>query len=204
MKKASLAQRHLASKDPVLKELVTRAKIKPHRREKAQNHFKALADAILSQQLSGKAAATIFKRFTELFPGTDFPSPRQVLKTRVSAMRKAGVSKQKAGYLKDLAAHIERGEIDFMNISAMGDEEVIEHLVRVKGIGRWTAEMFLMFSLGRPDVFSPGDLGLQNAIMKWYRLKKRPDPKKMAKISAAWSPYRTTACRYLWASLTLE
>lgn len=201
-KKTIKPEHHLAQKDPLLGELISRIKLKRHRAER--DHFRALAEAILSQQISTSAADTITARFCALFPETDFPTPIQVSKASIVKLRRAGVSRQKAGYLKDLAKHVESRKVRLDSLAKMSDEEIIVDLTRVKGIGRWTVEMFLMFSLARPDVFSAGDLGLQNAIKKAYRLKSHPDLKRMEKISASWKPYRTLAARYLWASLRLE
>jgi DNA-3-methyladenine glycosylase II len=166
-----------------------------------RNHFQALAEAILSQQISMSAADTITARFRAIFPGKGFPTPAQVLKTPPAKLRRAGVSRQKADYLKDLARNVVTRKVRLANFEKLSDEEIITDLTRVKGIGRWTVEMFLMFSLRRPDVFSPGDLGLQNAVKKLYKLKHHPDKEKMEKLSAAWKPHRTLAARYLWASL---
>ena len=121
-----------------------------------------------------------------------------------SKMRTAGLSGMKVNFLKDLARHVARGSVDFKKMRRMTDEEVIGYLTRVKGIGRWSAEMFLMFSLGRPDVFSYGDLGLRNAMRNLYGLSKHPTARQAEKISAAWRPYRTLASRYLWASVDLK
>jgi DNA-3-methyladenine glycosylase II len=192
-------EHHLEISDPVLGAAIRGIKLKQRRRE--INHFRSLARAILGQQISTKAADSIAARFCALFPGVDFPNPAQVLKIRATKLRTAGVSGQKAAYLKDLSRAIVSGALDFEKISAGADEEVIAALTQVKGIGRWTAEMFLMFSLNRPDIFSAGDLGLQNAIKKLYKLRQHPDKKKLEKISAAWKPHRTLAARYLWASL---
>jgi DNA-3-methyladenine glycosylase II len=168
------------------------------------DHFRSLVVAIVNQQLSGKAADTILKRFVALFPGGKFPTPEQVLKMPVAKMRKAGLSRMKVNFLKDLSRKVLDGTVDFKKMPRWTDEEVIAHLTQVKGIGRWTAEMFLMFSLGRDDVFSYGDLGLRNAMQKLYGLKKHPTPAQAEKIAAQWRPYRTLASRYLWASLDVE
>jgi len=168
------------------------------------NHFRSLVVAIVNQQLSGKAAATILKRFVALFGGKKFPKPDDVLAMPAAKMRKAGLSKMKVSFLKDLARNVLSGEVNFKAMPDMSDEEVIEHLANVKGIGRWTAEMFLMFSLRREDIFSYGDLGLRNAMQKIYGLKKHPTSAQAEKISAVWRPYRTLASRYLWASVDLE
>jgi DNA-3-methyladenine glycosylase II len=175
---------------------------------KRPNHFKALVVAIINQQLSGKAAATIEKRFEALFVKTGapkkFPKPEDVLAMPAAKMRKCGLSKMKVSFIKDLARKILDGTVDFRAMRNWSDEEVIEHLTQVKGIGRWTAEMFLMFSLGRDDVFSYGDLGLRNAMQRLYKLRAHPTPAQAAKIAGKWKPYRSLASRYLWASLEVE
>ena len=193
---------HLKRRDPVLANIISQIKLeerKPHKR-----YFEALAGAIISQQLSTKAAETIRKRFIALFIGARFPSAEQVLRKPDKTLRKAGLSFQKIGYIKSLAKSVSIGDIKFQNFFKMTDEEIIGRLVLVKGIGRWTAEMFLMFCLGRPDVFSHGDLGLKNAIKKWYKLDMNKHPKKYRLLVESWSPHRTTAARYLWASLELK
>jgi len=179
--------------------------------DKRPNHFKALVVAIINQQLSGKAAATIEKRFEALFTPAGkksapkkFPTPQDVLAMPAAKMRKCGLSKMKVSFIKDLARKILDGTVDFRAMRKWSDEEVIEHLVQVKGIGRWTAEMFLMFSLGRDDVFSYGDLGLRNAMQRLYKLRAHPTPAQAAKIAGKWKPYRSLASRYLWASLEVE
>lgn len=191
------------------------------------NHFKALVVAMVNQQLSGKAADTIFKRFEALFAepkspwrifgakkkygavaprsmAKKFPSPEAVLAMSRARMRRAGLSRMKIEFIKDLARNILDGTVNFRAMKMWSDEEVIEHLTRVKGIGRWTAEMFLMFSLGREDVFSYGDLGLRNAMQRLYKLPAPPTPQQAARISGAWRPYRSLASRYLWRSLEVE
>jgi len=172
------------------------------------NHFKSLVVAIINQQLSGKAADTIFKRFEVLFAAgarsKKFPTPEQVLKMPTAKLRKVGLSGMKVQFLKDLSRKILDGTVDFRAMKKWSDEEVIEHLVQVKGIGRWTAEMFLMFSLGRDDIFSYGDLALRKAMQNLYKLRAQPTQKQADKISAAWKPYRTLASRYLWKSLEIE
>lgn len=191
--------KYLAKVDPVLRRVIGQKKLKarpPHKR-----YFEALCVAIINQQLSGKAAATIEKRFVGLFAKTGFPSPAQVLRKSDNRLRSAGLSFQKISYIKSLAGLVNKGKIDFKKFKKLSDEEIISLLTKVKGIGRWTAEMFLMFCLGRPDVFSHGDLGLKNAIKKWYNLDKDRHSKKYHKLVESWSPHRTTAARYLWASL---
>jgi DNA-3-methyladenine glycosylase II len=189
----------LKKSDPILGDLFS--KHKPSIIRPSKNYFESLADAIMSQQLSGKAADTIIKRFKALFPKVRFPSPKQVLAKSDDELRSVGVSGAKASYLKNLAQAFEDRTLNFRNIDKKTDEEIITMLVSVKGIGRWTAEMFLIFTLGRPDVFSFGDLGLRNAVKKVYRLRQDPSPKKLAQLSARWQPYRSTASLYLWASL---
>ena len=151
--------------------------------------------------MSDKAATTIVNRFKALFGGVDFPSPKQVLRKSDSDLRGVGVSGAKASYIKNLAMAMEDKTVHFTDIAKAKDEEIIEMLVKVKGIGRWTAEMFLIFSLGRLDVFSFGDLGLRNAVKKIYSLRQDPSPKQLQKVSSRWQPYRTCASLYLWASL---
>jgi DNA-3-methyladenine glycosylase II len=192
-------------RDPVLRKIITAIPIADATWDrKRPNHFRSLVVAIVNQQLSGKAAATILSRFVALFPGKKFPKPEDVLLMSSAKMRKAGLSRMKVSFLKDLGRQVMNGSVHFKKMRTMSDVEVIEHLVRVKGIGVWTAEMFLMFSLGRPDIFSYGDLGLRNALQKLYSLKKHPTAKQAEKISAAWRPYRTLASRYLWASIDVK
>jgi DNA-3-methyladenine glycosylase II len=197
---------HLRKRDPILAVVIKQATDRIHAWDSAPrpNHFKALVIAIINQQLSGKAAATIEKRFEMLFRPKRFPAPEDVLKMPTARLRKVGLSRMKVSFIKDLARKILDGTVDFRAMKKWSDEEVIEHLVQVKGIGRWTAEMFLMFSLNRDDVFSYGDLGLRNAMQKLYKLRKHPTPAQAEKITAAWKPYRSLGSRYLWASLDLE
>ncbi len=192
---------HLKKSDPILSsviELVDRPVWQP-----TADYFRALVEDIINQQLSDKASATITKRFNTLFPKLPYTS-KQVLLLTDASIRRVGISWAKVSYIKDLAQNVQTGTLDFKNIHKYSDEEVIKHLLQVKGIGRWTAEMFLMFSLGREDVFSYGDQGLKNAIKHLYKLKKHPTPLLAEKISAKWKPYRSLACRYLWRSLDLE
>ena len=162
-------------------------------------HFLALARSIVFQQLSGKAAGTIFARFLALYPGGE-PTPSDILATSDEQLRSVGLSRQKIGYLKDLSDRVVRGDLPLDHVDQLADEDLIAHLVQVKGIGKWTAQMFLMFKLGRPDVLPDLDLGIQNAIKRAYR-KRKVAPKDVAKIGAKWSPYSSIACWYLWRSL---
>jgi DNA-3-methyladenine glycosylase II len=193
---------HLKKADPILAKIIGKIKLKerkPHKR-----YFEALCVSIINQQLSGKAAATIEKRFIALFPDKKFPKPAQVLKKSDKVLRTAGLSFQKISYIKSLAGLVEKGKIDFGRFTKLTDEEIIGLLTEVKGIGRWTAEMFLIFCLNRPDVFSHGDLGLRNAVKKWYKLDKDRQTKRYHQLVESWKPHRTAAARYLWKSLELE
>src|SRR3989344_1446640 len=172
-----------------------------HRRSHKGDAFQSLAEAIIYQQLSGKAAGTILKRFVALYSPKKFPTPDDVLKTKTEKMRSAGLSGQKASYLKDLALKFKDGTINPKLFSKMSDAEIIEHVVAVKGIGEWTAQMFLMFTLARPDVLPTGDIGVQKGFQKLFGLKKKPSPKQMQKLAEGWTGHRTVACMYLWRLL---
>jgi len=163
-------------------------------------HFEALVRSIVYQQLSGKAAGTILRRFNALYPN-DTPTPELVMRTSDETMRSVGLSRQKIGYLRDLSSKVISDELPLHEVHSMSDDDLIAHLVQVKGIGRWTAQMFLMFRLGRPDVLPELDLGIQNAIKRAYRKRKRPTPKDVKKIGAKWSPHASVASWYLWRSL---
>ena len=196
------AAKHLSRIDPVMADIIERVgRLSiPRRRER----FAALARAMIFQQLAGAAANAILNRFIEQIGNGKFPSPEMVLKASAAKMRRAGISKQKNLYLKDLARHIVEGELNFHKFARMSDEEIIEHLTRVKGIGRWTAEMFLMFNLGRPDVCPADDLGLRNAITKAYGLNAHLKPKDLRDFGERWRPYRSAATWYLWRSLQIK
>lgn len=194
------ALNHLKSCDPVLRAIIER--VGPFRMEYGLPEFASLAESILYQQLNGKAAATIYERFTQL--AGDPPTPEGILKLTDAQMRGVGLSKQKSAYLKDLAQKTADGLLNFAGLAAMTDEEVIEHLTQVKGVGVWTAHMFLMFSLRRPNVLPTGDYGVQMAIRKHYRKRKLPKPKDMERIARAWEPYRSVACWYMWRSLDIK
>jgi DNA-3-methyladenine glycosylase II len=191
---------HLRRCDPVLAAIIQQ--VGPFRMEYAPAEFSSLAEAIVYQQLNGKAAVTIFQRFTEL--AGEPLTPAGILKLTDEQLRAVGLSKQKSSYLKDLAAKTASGTLDFSRLHQLPDEEVIEHLTQVKGVGVWTAHMFLMFSLRRPDVLPTGDYGVQTAMKKHYRKRKLPKPKDMEKIARAWAPYRSIACWYLWRSLDIK
>lgn len=185
--------------DPVIKKLIKKHGELSWRKDGEVDLFEDLVDSIVSQQLSTKAAATIFGRFKNLF-GNKFPTPKQILKTEDQKLRDVGLSWAKVKYVKSLADFIDREELVLENIKNLSDEEVINELTKVKGIGLWTAEMILIFSLKRPDVFSLGDLGLRKAISKLYGVDVN-DLKKIEEISLKWKPNRTIASRYLWKSL---
>ena len=190
---------HLKKSDPVLKTLIEGVKLAEISR--TRGYFEALVEAIVSQQLSVKAADTIFNRFAALTPGKKFPTPKQIIAMPVRKMRKAGLSRMKVSFIKDLAKKVLDRTVNLKEIEKLPDEKVIEHLTAVKGIGTWTAEMFLIFSLRREDIFSYGDLGLRNAMQRAYKMKKAPTEKQAQKIAANWKPHRSLASRYLWASL---
>jgi DNA-3-methyladenine glycosylase II len=160
--------------------------------------------AIVGQQLSTKAARSIFERLTTRFDGHT-PTPEQVLADEPEELRAAaGLSRAKVGYLRSLAEHVLSGELELERLDELGDEDVIAELVAVKGIGVWSAHMFLMFHLQRPDVLPVGDLGVRKAIERAYGLNAMPDPVEMETIAEPWRPHRTLACRYLWRSLDNE
>lgn len=188
---------HLKNCDPVLRGIIER--VGAFRMEFGPPEFHSLAESILYQQLNGRAAETIFNRFTAL--AGDPLTPEGILQLTDEQLRSVGLSKQKSSYLRDLATKTASGLLDFSRLSDMPDHEVIEHLTQVKGIGTWTAQMFLMFTLRRPDVLPTGDYGVQAAIKKHYRKRKLPKPKDMEKIARLWAPYRSIACWYLWRSL---
>jgi DNA-3-methyladenine glycosylase II len=194
------AVNHLRKCDPVLRAIIER--VGPCRMEFGVPEFCSLAEAIVYQQLNGKAAVTIFNRFAAL--AGDPLTPDGILKLSDEQLRSVGLSKQKSAYLKDLAAKTAAGLLDFSRLAELTDEDVIQHLTQVKGVGVWTAHMFLMFSLRRPNVLPTGDYGVQVAIRKHYKKRKLPKPKDMEKIAKAWAPYRSVACWYLWRSLDIK
>jgi DNA-3-methyladenine glycosylase II len=194
------AVNHLKKCDPVMRAIIEQ--VGPIHMEFGPPEFHSLAEAILYQQLNGKAAATIFKRFTDL--AGDPLTPEGILKLTDAQMRSVGLSRQKSGYLKDLAQKTAAGLLDFSRLPELPDAEVIKHLTQVKGIGVWTAHMFLMFTLRRPDILPTGDYGVQAAIKKHYKKRQLPKPHIMEKIAKPWVPYRSVACWYLWRSLDIK
>ncbi len=166
----------------------------------SDNYFHKLCQAIISQQLAGKAADAIFKRFVELFPNQSI-SAELLVEMPEQTLRDIGASWAKARYVKDLALKTIEKSIRYDQLASLSDEEVIAELTQVKGIGRWTAEMFLIFTLGREDVFSLGDLGLKNAFKKLYQVEEKDVVKKMTEVSMTWAPYRSYVSLALWSYL---
>jgi DNA-3-methyladenine glycosylase II len=168
--------------------------------ERPGDAYGALLRSIVGQQLSTKAARTIYGRLADIFGG-HAPTPRQLLATEPERIRAAGLSNAKVAYLRDLAVHVEEGTLELERLPELDDEEVAAQLTAIKGLGRWTADMFLMFHLGRPDILPVGDQGIRNAARTQYRLRKLPDAKRLEKLARPWRPYRTLACLYLWSTL---
>ena len=196
--RAALA--HLRRVDPVLGAIIARVGAPPPPPRRTGTHYDALVRAIVYQQLSGKAAGTIHGRFCALYPKRR-PRAELVLRTTDEAMRGAGLSRQKIGYLRDLSTRVADKSLPLAHLGRLPDDAIIEDLVQVKGIGRWTAQMFLMFRLGRPDVLPELDLGIQNAMHRAYGLDERPSPKDVLRLGERWRPYATTASWYMWRSL---
>jgi DNA-3-methyladenine glycosylase II len=193
------ARRLLMRRDPVLASVIRRHRTRSPLDVPAMEPFAALVRTITAQQISTKAAATIHGRLVGLMCGS--VTPASLLALTDAQMREAGLSRQKASYVRDLAAKVQSGELPVASLHELEDEAVIDAIVRVKGLGRWSAEMFLMFRLRRPDVLPVDDLGIVTAIQRLYGLRKKPTPERMRKIAQAWRPYRTVACWYLWRSL---
>jgi DNA-3-methyladenine glycosylase II len=193
------ACRTLARRDPVIGNLMRLHGACGLADAQHQDPFRALVHAIISQQLSSRAAATIEGRFDALFAGR--PTPGDVSRVADERLRAVGLSGQKVRYVRDLCARIGNGSLDLQSLDEQPDEAVVEALTQVKGIGRWTAEMFLMFRLHRPDVLPIGDLGIVKAVQKAYKLRKAPTPERLTRLGEPWRPYRSVACWYLWASL---
>jgi DNA-3-methyladenine glycosylase II len=198
---------HLRTADPVLGALIDA--IGPDGlgdggSERPEDHYGALVRAIVGQQLSTKAASTIYGRLTERYGGRT-PTPAELIADDLDELRTAaGLSRAKASYLRSLAEHVVAGELELERLDEMPDAEVAAELVAVRGLGQWTADMFLMFHLGRPDVLPVGDLGIRRAVERAYGLPRLPDPAQLTQIAEPWRPHRTLACRYLWHSLDNE
>ena len=193
------ARRLLTKRDPVIGALIKRHGPCGLADAQHEDAFVALVHAIVSQQLSTKAAATIAGRFDALFDGR--PNTSAVARVQDEQLRAVGLSTQKVRYIRDLCARITDGSLPVQTLNELHDEDVIQSLTQVKGIGRWTAEMFLMFRLHRPDVLPVDDLGILKAVQRAYGLRKMPRPERLTKIGEPWRPYRSVACWYLWASL---
>jgi DNA-3-methyladenine glycosylase II len=183
--------------DPILQKLIKEYP-KPHFEDRSAFLMRELIEHVISQQLSVKAADTIFARFVGLFPPGEFPTASEILKIDDEKIRSAGLSYAKVSYVKSVANAFVSDLVDIEKIRKQSDEEVIQELTQIKGIGRWTAEMILISTLKRPDVFSIGDLGLRNAITELYGITDR---KEMVSLAETWKPHRSTACWYLWRSL---
>ena len=191
---------HLKESDPILRAIIEQ--VGPCRMEFGEPVFHSLAEAIVYQQLNGKAAVTIFKRFAAL--AGEPLTAEGIAKLTAEQMRSVGLSKQKSSYLRDMAERAIRGELSFTHLPEMTDEEVTKHLTQVKGVGVWTAHMFLIFTLKRQNILPTGDFGIRMAMKKHYHKRKLPNPVQMEKIARPWEPYRSIACWYLWRSLDIK
>lgn len=201
------ARKALAASDPTMAALIDRVgkidiatRLERRSEERPNDAYGALLRAIVGQQLSTKAARTIYLRVIDLFGGST-PSPEQLLEACEEDLRAAGLSGRKTEYVRDLASHVLSGELELDRLGELGDEEVIAEIVAVRGLGQWTAEMFLLFHLERPDVLSGGDLGIRKAIQVEYGLEKMPPPTQVLEIGEPWRPHRSLASLYLWESL---
>lgn len=192
------ALHHLKTADPVLAAVIERAG--PYKIQYREPIFQTLVRSIVYQQLSGKAALTIFNRLAEAVKANPM-TPEAVLKLRVPALRKVGLSQQKATYIRELARLTRDGEVQFERLPEMEDDEIITTLTRVKGVGVWTVHMFLIFALRRPNILPVGDLGVRAAMKKAYALAELPKPAEMQRIAASWHPYCSVATWYMWRSL---
>jgi DNA-3-methyladenine glycosylase II len=205
-KSAKGRREELAAADPVMADLIERIgpldlakRLRRRKEERPADAFGALIRSIVGQQLSTKAARAIYLRMLDLFDGP--PTPEAVLALSEDDLRGIGFSRRKVEYVHDLAGHVLDGELELDRIATLGDEEAIAEISAVRGLGRWTAEMFLLFHLGRPDVISGGDLGIRKAIMVEYELAEMPTPSQVEERSRLWSPNRSLASLYLWESL---
>jgi DNA-3-methyladenine glycosylase II len=174
--------------------------MRQRRRGRPTDAYGILVRSIVGQQLSTRAASTIYGRVIELFGG-EVPAPAKLIAADPDTLRAAGLSRAKVAYLRDLAERVEDGDLDLDHLTELSDDQVSEQLTAVKGIGQWSADMFLIFHLGRPDILAVGDLGIRRAAERAYALKKIPDAKTLTRIAEPWRPYRSLACLYLWASL---
>jgi DNA-3-methyladenine glycosylase II len=201
------ARAALAAADPAMAALIERVgeidletRLRRRSEERPADAYGALLRAIVGQQLSTKAARTIYGRVRDLFGGTT-PSPEQLLDASEQDLRACGLSGRKVEYVRDLAAHVLGGELELERLGELSDEEAIAEIVAVRGLGQWTAEMFLLFHLERPDVLSGGDLGIRKAVQIEYGLDEMPAPQRVLEIGEPWRPHRSLASLYLWESL---
>lgn len=204
---SAAARRALAAADPTMAALIERlgkidlaTRLRRRSEERPADAYGALLRTIVGQQLSTKAARTIYLRVVELFGGRT-PSPEQLLEASEADLRAAGLSGRKVEYVRDLAAHVIAGELELDRLGELSDEEAIEEIAAVRGLGRWSAEMFLLFHLERPDVLSGGDLGIRRAVQIEYGLAEMPPPARVLEIGEPWRPHRSLASLYLWESL---
>ena len=195
------ARRVLMRRDPVLAPIIKKYGACGIRTGRETDIFCGLVEAIVSQQLSTRAAATIYGRLRALLPNGGTPTPEALMSLTDEVLRGAGLSRQKLGYMRDLSRKMLDGSINTAALNDMSDDEIVAELTKIKGIGRWTVEMLLIFRLTRPDVFPAGDLGIVKAVQKAYNLRKTPDVKRLHAIADRWRPYRSVASWYLWASL---
>lgn len=198
---SNAATDHLTKYDPILAPIIAAHgpfTVQPH-----SNYYQELVDSIISQQLSVKAAATIQRRFCELFGSTTIPSPEQILTKDIETLRTAGLSRPKVSYILDLAQHVVDGRVTFDHLDSLSNDEIVTELTAVKGIGEWTVHMFLIFCMGRLDVLAYGDLGVRNGIQKLYGLDHLPSRAEIENLAMQyhWHPYESVACWYIWKSL---
>jgi len=192
----NIALRHLSHADKRMEKLID--KFGPPNFNLMNNYYESLIRSIVYQQLSGKAASIIYERFLDLFVFDIYPEPKDILAVSIETLRSSGLSYQKVNYIRDLSEEWQEGTMNLTDIDSMTDEEISSELIKVKGIGQWTADMFLMFTLGRPDVFPFGDLGIQKGVMILTNMNRLPTQKEMERKTKKWQPYRTVAAWYLW------
>ena len=192
----NIALRHLSHADKRIEKLID--KFGPPNFNLMNNYYESLIRSIVYQQLSGKSASIIYERFLDLFVFDIYPEPKDILAVSIETLRSSGLSYQKVNYIRDLSEKWQDGTMNLTDIDSMTDEEISSELIKVKGIGQWTADMFLMFTLGRPDVFPFGDLGIQKGVMILTNMNRLPTQKEMERKTKKWQPYRTVAAWYLW------
>ena len=192
----NIALRHLSHADKRMEKLID--KFGPPNFNLMNHYYESLIRSIVYQQLSGKSASIIYERFLDLFVFDIYPEPKDILAVSIETLRSSGLSYQKVNYIRDLSEKWQDGTMNLTDIDSMTDEEISSELIKVKGIGQWTADMFLMFTLGRPDVFPFGDLGIQKGVMIITNMNRLPTQKEMERKAIKWQPYRTVAAWYLW------